>query len=473
MPSRLRRQQMLPPDDDSPVSRREDERRHYDDMNAHDEETGFKGKKTRNHPAHIFNVSLERFCLKSFTTLRGSSLTVVAPRERGRIVVPSFLLLMFVYIIISRMIPQHLSLRHESDWALENTPLKIKLFDFTNANDLGGWHYPASQSFHSTRPINISKSPDYNGLTIVSLRNATIFRRMVASGDYEASERYRRGIVQPDKKEKHTDIYFQHDEEVLSLECRRQNWQGLYFPNCNDFHDIDLGRQAESLQQLEYYDSYRISNGAFRDAWVLQKPSRDNNTESVILKNLRIDLKFTIEDMKGIQRDAIVMERLTSSPRIIDVYGYCATSTIVEAMKYEVEEYVVPGSGMAKQMYLDKFEGLHPMNVYTIEQKLYMALEMAESIADLHGYPEGVVVHDDIQLCQWLEHSDGRIKLGDFNRAEMMEWNDTDNSYCKYENGEVNGNVSTIYIFVSFVASDTLCCTHSSNTVSCSRGNAQ
>jgi hypothetical protein len=98
---------------------------------------------------------------------------------------------------------------------------------------------------------------------------------------------------------------------------------------------------------------------------------------------------------------------------------------------------------------------------------------MAESIADLHGYPEGVVVHDDIQLCQWLEHSDGRIKLGDFNRAEMMEWNDTDNSYCKYENGEVNGNVSTMYIFVSFVASDTLCCTHPSNTVSCSRGNAQ
>ena len=45
--------------------------------------------------------------------------------------------------------------------------------------------------------------------------------------------------------------------------------------------------------------------------------------------------------------------------------------------------------GMAKQKDLDKFEGLHPMNDYTIEEKLYTALEMAESIADLHGYPKG------------------------------------------------------------------------------------
>lgn len=167
-----------------------------------------------------------------------------------------------------------------------------------------------------------------------------------------------------------------------------------------------------------------------------------NKTETSILKNLRIKLAFTIENMKGIQRDAIVMERLTKSPRIVDVYGYCATSTIVEALSYEVEEYVVPGTGMAKQKDLDKFGDIHPMNNFTIDEKLDIALEMAESLADLHGYEGGVIVHDDVQICQWLEHKDGRLKLGDFNRAEMMEWNDEKNKYCKHDNGYVNGNVS-------------------------------
>lgn len=443
MPSRLRRHHQTLPNDDaySPVSR--EHRLDEDELNVHDEETGAKGKKTRKHSAYIFYVPLKRFCLKCFSTLCGSSFAMMlATRERRRIV-QSVLVFMFVCIIISRRIPHHRSLRHESDWALENTPLKIKLFDFSSATDLGGWHYPAANSFHSTRslgPLNITNSPDYDGLAIVTLRNATDFRRTVASSDYQVNERYRRGIVRPNTKEKHTDIYFQHDEEVLNLECRRQNWQGLYFPNCNDFHEFDLGRPAESL--VGYYDSFRVSNGAFRDAWVLRQSSGDNKTESTILKNLRIKLKFTIENMKGIQRDAIVMERLTSSPRIVDVYGYCATSTIVEAMQYEVEGYVVPGSGYAKQKDLEKFEGLHPMNDYTIEEKLYTALAMAESIADLHGYKGGVIVHDDVQLCQWLENADQELKLGDFNRAEMMEWNDTGSSYCKYENGFVNGNVS-------------------------------
>lgn len=146
--------------------------------------------------------------------------------------------------------------------------------------------------------------------------------------------------------------------------------------------------------------------------------------------------------MKGIQRDAIVMERLTNSPRIVDVYGYCATSTIVEAMSSEVEEFVIPGNGMAKQKELDRLSDVHPMNNFTIKEKLDIALEMAESLADLHGYEGGVIVHDDVQLCQWLEHEDGRLKLGDFNRAEMMEYDEENQTYCKYDNGYVNGNVS-------------------------------
>lgn len=162
---------------------------------------------------------------------------------------------------------------------------------------------------------------------------------------------------------------------------------------------------------------------------------------------LRFKRDYTQGSMKGIQKDAIVMERLTSSPRIIDIFGHCGTSTIVEPMEYEVIDAVIPGEGRIKQKELDKFDNLEPMNNFTVEEKLQMALVMAEAIADLHGYEGGVIVHDDIKLKQWLMHdprSQVHAKLGDFNRAEMMEWNEENQTYCTYANGEVWGIVSYV-----------------------------
>lgn len=51
-------------------------------------------------------------------------------------------------------------------------------------------------------------------------------------------------------------------------------------------------------------------------------------------------------------------------------------------------------------------------------------------------------VHDDVQLCQWLRTKQGTLKLGDFNRAEIMDYNIEKNEYCRYNNGKAYGNVS-------------------------------
>jgi hypothetical protein len=63
-------------------------------------------------------------------------------------------------------------------------------------------------------------------------------------------------------------------------------------------------------------------------------------------------------------------------------------------------------------------------------------------------------VHDDVQLCQWLRTKDGTLKLGDFNRAEVMEYNQKNETYCEYFNGSCYGNVSMLCFWVSanFVA---------------------
>jgi hypothetical protein len=49
-----------------------------------------------------------------------------------------------------------------------------------------------------------------------------------------------------------------------------------------------------------------------------------------------------------------------------------------------------------------------------------------------------------VQLCQWLRLPDGKLKLGDFNRAEVMEYNSEEQKYCKYNNGKGYGNVSSV-----------------------------
>ena len=51
-------------------------------------------------------------------------------------------------------------------------------------------------------------------------------------------------------------------------------------------------------------------------------------------------------------------------------------------------------------------------------------------------------VHDDVQLCQWLRTRDGKLKLGDFNRAEVMDFDRGLGEYCMYNNGKGYGNVS-------------------------------
>jgi hypothetical protein len=65
---------------------------------------------------------------------------------------------------------------------------------------------------------------------------------------------------------------------------------------------------------------------------------------------------------------------------------------------------------------------------------------MAEAIADLHGFKDGVMVHDDIQLPQFLFSNNNRIKLNDFNRGEVMLYDEIHEKYCRYTNGEGGGD---------------------------------
>lgn len=183
------------------------------------------------------------------------------------------------------------------------------------------------------------------------------------------------------------------------------------------------------------------SNGYYRDAWMLKNTETNATKSDSVLKTLRIEHDFSIKQFYQVQKDALVMERLTSSPRILNMYGHCSMSIMVQPIPFEVEEYIVPGDGMARQSDLDALDDVESKNDFSVQEKLEMALQMAESIADLHGHHEGMIIHNDIQLCQWLRNENDKLIFGDFNRAESPGWRDDEQRYCTYKNGYVYGNV--------------------------------
>ncbi len=192
------------------------------------------------------------------------------------------------------------------------------------------------------------------------------------------------------------DDYFEHTEDLEDQpqSCRRPSWKNRYYPSCNSFHELDLARdyskdRAESVPgDDQVFDSFMISHGYFRDVWVVHQPNLDFKS---ILKTVRWKHKFDPEIYNGILTDALVMERMTISPRIVDVYGLCGTSVWVEALPHEVEEVIIPGDGTMNPEEMQNQGELKPMNDLTTEEKLDIALSMAESLADLHGYSGGVM----------------------------------------------------------------------------------
>jgi serine/threonine protein kinase len=164
---------------------------------------------------------------------------------------------------------------------------------------------------------------------------------------------------------------------------------------------------------------------------------------------------FKQGDFEYVRMDAMVADRLTSSPRIYDIYGFCGMAIMSEFFPYgDYEDVAVPGSGYLltekEQIYQETHE-LKSYNSITSTDKLRISLQMAEALADLHGDPMGIIVHQDVQLSQYLLSADGQtVKLNDFNRAEFMLWDENKGKYCKYGEGHGAGNVSLLFYLFCF-----------------------
>jgi serine/threonine protein kinase len=257
--------------------------------------------------------------------------------------------------------------------------------------------------------------------------------------------------VEEDDDEDSVDSYYAFDDDYIrspytrydddefknwhnERTCRRVSWHRLAFPTCNRLHELDI---ASNIPKY-------INSGAYRQVFEVSHSNLDAN-EDFIWRQLAFNHYPNFEYFEYVRMDALVSERLTSSPQIVDIYGYCGNSMLSEYFPDgDLVSIVSPKGGYMAADRLERHYRLHrqvkPLNDIPTNDKLIMALQMSESLAWLHGFPDGLLVHDDLKLGQFLRASDGSIKLNDFNRAEAMLWDIDNHEYCKYFNGVGRGD---------------------------------
>ena len=225
----------------------------------------------------------------------------------------------------------------------------------------------------------------------------------------------------------------------------KASWQTQSNPNCNTIHEINLVASSADVPSVKAppEDSLLVlGEGWFRTTWRLDRimprtagDGKEKTTpqESVVLKTLRIAREYLSEYYELHRRDAVAMERLTASPFVVNVYGYCGQSAI-----NELADFPFPGVQNLEN-FNRRMRGKE--SSYTNAIKLRMAASIALGVADIHA--GGSTDPDDMNV--YMTHYDlnprnialfagGRPKINDFNIAEFLQYDPAtkNNATCKF-----------------------------------------
>jgi serine/threonine protein kinase len=283
---------------------------------------------------------------------------------------------------------------------------------------------------------------DYGGLEFVSVAPNS-FQRELQRHDDRALNWYREDL--------HELFFADEEEEVMwgyadalvdpTKVCIWPAQIARQIPICNPFHELSFDRPNE------YSEIKFLGSGYYRDTWFIQQ-STHTDTEELVLKHQRYDILHNRNRLQKVQTEAFIMGQLADSDRVSDIYGHCAFSLWVEAGLYDMKASVLPLTeyqgvfGKISQEALDELSvaDAHPMNNFTVEEKLRILLDMTQSLAETHGLPTGPAVMQDIAADQWLRASDGnRVILNDFDNAVFLSWNFITKQHCQYYSGYVGG----------------------------------
>jgi len=113
-------------------------------------------------------------------------------------------------------------------------------------------------------------------------------------------------------------------DAVYTKECQPQyHWQTYVYPTCNALHEFDLASLNNHGKEVVRL----VANGYWRDVWIVTEVATGMKR---VVKTLRYEHDLTPRNYDRNRRDAMALERLTSSKHVVDVYGYCSTSGLFE-----------------------------------------------------------------------------------------------------------------------------------------------
>lgn len=174
-----------------------------------------------------------------------------------------------------------------------------------------------------------------------------------------------------------------------------KEWQTAYYPNCNSFHS------------LEYSDMELLGVGNARIVWKL------GQQDDVALKMTRMNhFKTERSHYESWRIDAMISERLTSSPRVLNIYGHCGVTTL----------------NQVGDIRKDWTHVRRPP-----KQKWSLALQLARAVQDVHSIDGG----DNVTAIWHNVKPDNVLFLGDklvitdFDESVLPRWNEKEQKPCK------------------------------------------
>mmetsp|Transcript_29633 Transcript_29633/g.61513 ORF Transcript_29633/g.61513 Transcript_29633/m.61513 type:complete len:480 (+) Transcript_29633:74-1513(+) len=261
-------------------------------------------------------------------------------------------------------------------------------------------HYPRVMSLYTAAENEVS---DENG-------NATETKKRVIEVSSKAMKEQKRLLDSKD---------FSYRDPLYENECvPMQPWQETSFPNCNLFHELDF--YGKSLN-----DEFTFAaSGGYNQIFLITNQGKPNDPD-LAMKILEYDTTYSDRNYDRVRRDALILERLTHSPHVMSIYGFCGFDVLVP----------FAGGGTLTNMIRQWRRGQLKL---TSLERLNIALEVSQGLADVHDIDgEGLssVAHGDLKGQQYMI-MDGKLQLGDFNRGRFLRRNSTEpTTACPYTIG--------------------------------------
>ena len=240
------------------------------------------------------------------------------------------------------------------------------------------------------------------------------------------------------------------------------SWVTRSYPNCNEIHEIDLRqsynprrRNVDSAAIAAAAEGSRLTgyvgSGLWRDVWKVDPrgqvaiAGKNQNEDDfdvaplAVLKAMKQEHPYDFRNHDRHRRDALVMERLSSSKYVVDLYAYCGNSVLSEYVGRTLDDFLYQkdkgkeeGEEEEEEEKEDKelkrlLDKLPELTRDTPAGRVRLALDVFRGIAELHEIDGGPIVHADLQAKQFLlDPSTRTIRINDFNRCRMLPRKDGD-----------------------------------------------